>query len=122
MGLNPVAPRPGRWKMIKITVVVILVAIIAISAVGIVDNNYGIDYGGYNSFSSSPFLTLTANITHPSPQANFTYGYASPGLWGFVQGEGNATMTFYTNSSIYEKLVRTRMTKTNITNFLLIMV
>ena len=87
--------------MIKILVVVILVAIIAISAVGIVDNNYGIDYGGYNSFSSSPFLTLTANITHPSPQANFTYGYASPGLWGFQSGHGTTTMSFYSNSSVH---------------------
>ena len=89
--------------MIKILVVVVLVAIIAISAVGIVDNNYSIDYGGYNPFSSSPFLTLTANITDKSPQANFTNGYASPSLWGFVQGGGNASMLFYRNSSIYEK-------------------
>ena len=87
--------------MIKIAVVVILVAIIAISAVGIVDNNYSIDYGGYNPFSSSPFLTLTANITHPSPQANFTYGYASPNLWGFAHGGGNTMMEFYRNSSIH---------------------
>ena len=86
--------------MIKIAVVVILVAIIAISAVGIVDNNRSINYGGYNSFSSSPFLTLTANITHPSPQANFTYGYVNPNLWNLQQGDGNATMIMYSNSSV----------------------
>ena len=86
--------------MIKFLVVVVLVAIIAISAVDIVDNNRSINYGGYNSFSSSPFLTLTANITDKSPQANFKYGYASPNLWGFARGEGNTTMTFYTNSSV----------------------
>ena len=90
--------------MIKFLVVVVLVAIIAISAVDIVDNNRSINYGGYNSFSSSPFLTLTANITHPSPQANFTYGYVSPGLWGFQSGEGNASMFLYRNSSILESV------------------
>ena len=102
MGLNPVAPRPGRWKMSKITVVVRLVAIIAISAVGMLDNNRSINYGGYNSFSNSPFLTLTANITNPSPQANFTYGYMSPNLWDYYSGSGIASVYAYDNSSIKE--------------------
>ena len=83
--------------MIKIAIAFIVAALILISGVIVLQDRL------ITTSSDSPFLTLTANITDPSPQANFTYGYASPGLWGFVQGGGNVSMLFYRNSSIYEK-------------------
>ena len=52
--------------------------------------------------SRNPFLTLTANITDPSPQANFTYGYMSPNLWDYYSGNGTASMYAYGNSSVKE--------------------
>ena len=83
--------------MIKVAIAFTVATLILISGVIILQDR------SITTSSDSPFLTLTANITNPSPQANFTYGYASPGLWGFVQGGGNVSMLFYRNSSIYEK-------------------
>ncbi|MGC8618862.1 MAG: hypothetical protein ACP5UZ_09080, partial [Thermoplasmata archaeon] len=87
--------------MIKIAVVILIVGVVIVSSIAIIryDPFSGTPMG-YGSFSGAPFLTLTATFDNKSPQADFPFGYASPNLWGWARGGGNATMTLYTNSSI----------------------
>ena len=82
--------------MIKIAIAFIVAALILISGVIILQDR------SVTTSSDSPFLTLTANITDKSPQANFTYGYMSPNLWDYYSGNGIASMYAYGNSSVKE--------------------
>ena len=90
-------------KAILVIAVIAIVAIASFAVAGEItrqaDNN------------RNPFLTLTANITDKSPQANFTYGYASPNLWGFQYGQGTTKMSFYSNSSIHTFVDLTNISK-----------
>ena len=79
-------------KAILVIAVIVIVAIASFAVAGKITRQA--------NNSRNPFLTLTANITDKSPQANFTYGYASPNLWGFQYGQGTTKMSFYSNSSI----------------------
>lgn len=90
--------------MFRAIMIIVIGVIVVVSVITIVENEIGTNYGGYNPISSAPFLILKANINDKSPQANFTYGYVSPGLWGFQSGEGNASMFLYRNSSILESV------------------
>ena len=82
--------------MRKAILVIVVVAIVSMASFTVIT-----EMTTQTDNSRSPFLTLTANITDPSPQANFQYGYASPNLWGFQSGQGTTTMSFYPNSSLH---------------------
>ena len=88
--------------MFRAIVIIVIGVIMVVSVITIVENEIGTNYGGYNPISSAPFLTLNANITSPSPKANFTYGYMSPNLWDYYSGSGIASMYAYDNSSVKE--------------------
>ena len=81
-------------KAILVIAVIAIVAMASFAVAGEITNQA--------NNSRNPFLTLTANITDPSPQANFTYGYMSPNLWDYYSGNGIASMYAYSNSSIKE--------------------
>lgn len=88
--------------MIKILLIIVIAAVVVFSAFTAFEDETGKNYGGSNPLSSAPFLTLTANISNPSPQANFKYGYVSPNLWGIqYHATGNAIMSAYSNSSLH---------------------
>ena len=82
----------ARTVLISTTIVVVLV----VSSVG---------FFVYDSSPSppSPYLvsTLVGNVTDPHPYYNTTNGYVSPNLWNLQKGEGNTTISVYSNSSIH---------------------
>lgn len=87
--------------MIKILMIIAVAVIIVFSVFTTFENETGKNHDSHNSLSSAPFLTLTANISDPSPQANFKYGYVSPNLWSFDSGSGDAIMSLFSNGSIH---------------------
>ena len=83
--------------MSKSILVIVVIAIVAMASLAVAG-----EITSQANNNRNPFLTLTANITDPSPQANFTYGYMSPNLWDYYSGNGTASMYAYGNSSVKE--------------------
>ena len=83
--------------MSKSILVIAVIAIVAIASFAVAG-----EITSQANNNRDPFLILTANITDPSPQANFTYGYMSPNLWDYYSGNGTASMYAYGNSSVKE--------------------
>ena len=86
-----------NFKKATIATITIIIAAMIITSGAWLSNGHLAPSGG----SPQVIATLVGNASNPHPYYNTTNGYVSPNLWNLQKGDGNTTISVYSNSSIH---------------------